>query len=260
MAAQKKGRPSNRELIKRGELIVSKSCKVCQSPVRDEITQCLLRGISGTKIIEKYGHHFDPPLTPTNLHSHKQHMNPEAVVTEDRKRAIAASTQYDEATKQLFQQKYDETFDKSKAADDLYKKRLENLFHIQKEIESLNAEETINGGFLPDHHITLRRKLIQDLEVAYKGFNQDLIKHIALDADLYVKQVNIQFINTVHRAFLTFTNKFIDVLVKEIPDAATRERVKEHLGELLDNEIAPILDPDKAVDTDYEVMDDGSEI
>lgn len=250
-----KGRPSNKKLVRDGKLIVSKSCKVCQSPVREEITQCLLRGIAGSKIIAEYGHHFNPPLTPTNLHSHKQHINPEIAVKEDRKKAIATSMEYDPTTKELYQHKYDESFDKAKASDDLYRKRLDNLFYLQKEIENLNKTERENGE-LTAVDANLRRKMIQDLEFAYKGFNQDLIKHIALDADLYVKQVNIQFIKMIQRAFIIFTRKFMDVLVKEIEDPVIRERLKEQLGDLLDTEVSPVLDPNKAIGADYEVIED----
>lgn len=251
---KRRGRPSNKELVKEGKLIVSKTCKICQSPVKNEITQCILRGISSSKIIAEYGHHFDPSLTPTNIHSHKQHINPEVAVIEDRKKALMASTDYDDTTKELFNQKYNEEFDKAKTADALYKKRLDNLFQLQREIEALNTLEK-EEGILSDTDMNIRRKLIQDLEIAYKGFNQDLIKHIALDADLYVKQVNVQFVKLIQRAFTAFIQKYMDVLVKEIEDPITRERLKEQLGDLLDTEIAPVLDPSKVVDANYEVID-----
>jgi len=251
----KRGRPSNKDLVRNGKLIVSKTCKICQSPVRNEITQCILRGISSSKIIAEFGHHFNPPLTPTNIHSHKQHVNPEIAVTEDRKKALAAVTDYDATTKALYQHKYAEEFNKAKAADDLYRKRLDNLFYLQREIETLNKLEEENGT-LTESESSLRRKMIHDLEFAYKGFNADLIKHIALDADLYVKQVNIQFIKTVQAAFLGFTRKFMDVLVKEIEDPVIRERLKEQLGDLLDAEVSPVLDPNKIVNAEYEVIDD----
>ncbi len=253
----KRGRPSNKELAKDGKLVVSKTCKICQSPVRNEITQCILRGISSSKIIAEYGHHFNPPLTPVNIHSHKQHVNPETAVVEDRKNALALTptTEYDETTQALYMQKYNEEFDKAKTADDLYRKRLDNLFYLQREIETLNKLEELNGK-LTESEANLRRKMIHDLEFAYRGFNNDLIKHIALDADLYVKQVNIQFIKIVQRAFLTFTRKFIDVLVKEIEDPVIRERLKEQLGDLLDTEVSPVLDPEKIVKAEYEVVDE----
>ncbi len=98
----------------------------------------------------------------------------------------------------------------------------------------------------------MRRKLISDLEIAYRGFQQDLVKHIQLDADLYVQQVSIQYIESLKKAFLSFTSKFMDVMVKEINDDVTRERVKEQLGDLLDAEIAPVLDPNKAIDANFE--------
>jgi len=44
-------------------------------------------------------------------------------------------------------------------------------------------------------------------------------------------------------------------MVKEINDDVTRERVKEQLGDLLDAEISPILDPKKAVDANFEEID-----
>lgn len=251
---KKRGRPSNKELIQRGEMVVSQTCKVCQSPVRDEITQCLLRGIAYKNIIKEYGKYFNNPLTPTNLNSHKQHINPEIAATEDRKRALAATTEYDKTTKELYEHRYNEEFDKIKATDALYKKRLTNLFHLQREIETLNQVEE-QEGTLTDSEANTRRELIQNLEMAYKGFNQDLLKHIALDADLYVKQVNVQFVKMVQRAFIAFTQRYMDVLVKEIEDPATRERLKEQLGDLLDTEVAPVLDPNNAIETDFEAIE-----
>ena len=48
----------------------------------------------------------------------------------------------------------------------------------------------------------------------------------------------------------------MDVMVKEINDNVTRERVKEQLGDLLDAEISPLLEPAKAIDADFTVEDD----
>jgi len=254
--AKKIGRPKNSDLLAGGSLIVSKTCKICKSPVRDEITQAILNKIPSSKIIAEFGSYFDPPLTPTNVHSHKQHISPEAAVKEDRKKALAivSESDYDPVTKQLYKEKYDETFDKMAAADTLYKQRLMNLFHLQNEIERYNAQEKIDG-VLNDTDLAVRRKLIADLEIAYRGFNQDLLKHIQLDSDLYVKQVSIQYIKSLKSAFLSFTAKFMDVMVKEINDNVTRERVKEQLGDLLDAEISPLLEPNKAIDADFTTED-----
>ena len=253
--SKRRGRPSNEDLIRDGKLIVSKKCKICQSNVRDEITQYIITNIPSSKIITDFGQHFNPPLTPTNIHSHKQHINPDIAVAEDRKRALTANVTYSETTKQLYKHRYDEEFNKAKASEALYKQRLTNLLHLQREIEKLNLIEEDDNKLTPMDN-ALRIKLVGKLEEAYKGFNQDLMKHIALDADLYVKQVNIQYIKLVQRAYLAFTQKYMDILIKEIEDPVTRERLKEHLGDLLDAEVAPILDPNKAIEAEYvEVKD-----
>ena len=140
------------------------------------------------------------------------------------------------------------------AADVLYKQRLANLFQLQHEIEELNTNAKA-ADFISESDKGLRRKLVTDLEVAYRGFNQDLIKHIQLDSDLYTKQVSIQYIETVQNSFLMFTQKLMDVVVKEITDDLTRERLVEQLGDLLQSEIAPVLDPNKAIDAEIEIID-----
>ena len=249
---KKVGRPKNADLIANGSLVISKTCKICCSECRDDITQAILNKVPSSQIIEKFGSYFEKPLTPTNIHSHKQHISPEAAVKADREKALAVVSDYNPVTKELYKKKYNETFDKMEAADTLYKQRLRNLFHLQSEIERYNAREELDDGVLDIADQAVRRKLISDLEVAYRGFQQDLLKHIQLDADLYVKQVSIQYIESLKRAFFSFTAKFMDVMVKEINDDTTRERVKEQLGELLDTEIAPILDPNKAIDADFE--------
>lgn len=251
---KKVGRPSNKSLIRDGKMIKSKTCKICRSTACNDITQAILKKMPSSQIISNWGHLFDPPLTPTNIHSHKQHISPEAAVKAGRDTALAAipENDYNEVTKQLYKDKFDESFDKMDAADTLYKQRLQNLFHIQAEIERYNKQESMDGGILDDTDLAVRRKLISDLEIAYRGFQQDLVKHIQLDADLYVKQVSIQYIEHLKRAFFSFTTKFMDVMVKEINDDVTRERIKEQLGDLLDSEIAPVLDPNKAIDADFE--------
>jgi len=251
---KKVGRPSNKSLMRDGKMVKSKTCKICQSTACDDITQAILKKMPSSQIIANWGHLFDPPLTPTNIHSHKQHISPEAAVKAGRDVALAtiSDDEYNGVTKQLYKEKFDEEFDKMSAADMLYKQRLRNLFHLQSEIERYNKQEIMNGGILDDTDLAVRRKLISDLEVAYRGFQQDLLKHIQLDADLYVKQVSIQYIEHLKCAFLSFTSKFMDVMVKEINDDVTRERVKEQLGDLLDTEIAPVLDPNRAVDADFE--------
>ena len=254
---KKVGRPSNKDLVADGKMVVSKTCKVCQSTARDDITQAIFKKMPSSQIIANWGHLFDPPLTPTNIHSHKQHISPEAAIKAGRDNALAtvSDDEYSVVTKQLYREKFDEDFDKMSAADTLYKQRLRNLFHLQSEIERYNKEEAVNNGILDDTDLAIRRKLISDLEIAYRGFQQDLLKHIQLDADLYVKQVSIQYIESLKRAFLSFTSKFMDVMVKEINDDLTRERVKEQLGDLLDTEISPLLEPAKAIDADFIVED-----
>jgi len=251
--AAKLGRPSNEKLLAEGKIPVSKTCKICNSGACDEITQMILDRATGRQIIEKFGHLFgDAGLTPTNIHSHKQHINVNAAVKADRAKAIQADTTYSETTKQLFQHRYDKDFDKMQAADTLYKQRLANLFQLQQEIEDLNNKEKVQGVPLSDIDQGLRRKVIQDLETAYKGFNQDLLRHIQLDADLYTKQVSLQYIELVKNSILRFTQKFMDVLVKEVADDATRIRVTEQLGDILDEQLAPTLDPNKIVDAEFE--------
>ncbi len=250
------GRPSNAELIASGKIPVSKVCKICQSGARDEITQMILNRATGRDIIDKFGHLFDTPLSPTNINSHKHHMDVNIAVKADREKAVAAVVEYNDTTKQLYQHKYDKAFDKAAAADVMYKQRLANLLFLQHEVEQLNAQETMQGGILSDADQGLRRKVIQDLEVAYRGFNQDLIKHIQLDADLYTKQLSVQYVNMIKNSVLRFTQKFMDVLVKEIPDDVTRVRVTEQLGDILDAELSPNLDPNKAIDVTDAVIED----
>lgn len=251
------GRPSNASLIAEGKIPVSKACKICQSGARDEITQMILDRATGREIITKFGHLFaESSLSPTNIHSHKQHMDVNIAVKADREKAIAAVVEYNAETKQLYQHRYDEHFDKAAAADVMYKQRLANLLRLQHEVEQLNAQEVLLGGVLSDSDQGLRRKVIQDLEVAYRGFNQDLIKHIQLDSDLYTKQLSVQYINMIKNSVLRFTQKFMDVLVKEISDDVTRVRVTEQLGDILDEELQPNLDPSKAIEADVvEVKD-----
>lgn len=258
MSNKKVGRPSNVELMKDGKMIKSKTCKICGSTACNDITQAILKKMPSSAIIKNWGHLFDPPLTPTNIHSHKQHISPEAAVKAGRETALATIPEngYNEITKQLYREKFDEDFDKMSAADILYRQRLRNLFHLQSEIERYNKQEAADGGILDDTDLAVRRKLISDLEIAYRGFQQDLLKHIQLDADLYVKQISVQYIESLKRAFLSFTSKFMDVMVKEINDDVTRERVKEQLGDLLDAEISPLLEPAKAIDAEFEVIKD----
>ena len=256
---RKVGRPLNKDLVADGKMVVSKTCKICKSTARNDITQAILKKMPSSQIIANWGHLFDPPLTPTNIHSHKQHISQEAAVKAGRDTALATipEGEYNEVTKRLYKEKFDEDFDKMSAADTLYRQRLRNLLHIQNEIERYNKQEAMDGGILDDTDLAVRRKLISDLEIAYRGFQQDLLKHIQLDADLYVKQVSIQYIGSLKSAFLQFTAKFMDVMVKEISDSITRERVKEQLGDLLDSEIAPLLEPSKAIDAEYEVVKNG---
>lgn len=249
------GRPTNASLIADGIVPVSKRCKICQSGAKDEITQMMLNRATSRQIIEKFGHLFNPILTPTNIHSHKQHVNPEIAVQEDRRKAISIDVHYNEQTKALYKHRYDEAFDKEKASDALYKQRLENLLRLQHEVELLNETEKEalkEGKLLCDADQGLRRKVIQDLEVAYRGFNQDLLKHIQLDADLYTKQVSIQYMNMMKNTYLQFTQKLMDVLVKEIDDKLIRERLVEQVGDLLEGEVAPKLDPNKIAEADFE--------
>ena len=255
MPGSKVGRPTNEQLLAEGKIPVSKMCKICQSGAKDEITQMILNRSTGRQIMEKFGHLFSKGLTPTNIHSHKQHINVEVAVREDRKVMIKSVVEYNDTTKKLFQHRYDKHFDKMAAADVLYKQRLDNLLRLQHEVLQLNQLEEDNAGVLTDMDLGLRRKIIQDLEVAYRGFNQDLIKHIQLDSDLYTKQLSVQFVKRIELSILTFTQKFMDVIVKEINDDVIRERITEQLGDLLDAEIAPNLDPEKAIDTDVEIIE-----
>jgi uncharacterized FlaG/YvyC family protein len=132
----------------------------------------------------------------------------------------------------------------------LYSQRLENLLHIQREIDSYNQQEQLAP--LSAHDIASRRTLIQDLEVAYRGFNQDLLKHIQLEADIFTKQISLQYVAEIKSTFLEFTKKFIDIIVREIPDQQLRTRIVENLTDLLDTIVAPKLDPRAAINADYE--------
>ena len=104
--------------------------------------------------------------------------------------------------------------------------------------------------------VSSRRNLIQDLELAYRGFQQDLIKHIQVDVDILTSQLSLKFVESVFNAYLQFTQKFMDVMVKEIDDKLTRERVKEQLIELLESVVKPHLDPEKTLDAKYEIVNE----
>ena len=252
--SKKRGRPSNESKLETGGMIVSKTCKICQSSVRDEITQAILQKQSSTVIIEKYNSLFDGTLTATNIHSHKKHISPEVAVKADRAQTLAAVTEYNPTTKALFQHQYDKAFDKQKAADEMYKQRLANLFQLQHEIEQHNAAEAERP--LTAMEAGIRRDLIRELELSYRGFQQDLIKHIQVDADILTSQMSLKFVESVFQAYLQFTQRFMDVMVKEIDDKLTRERVKEQLIELLESVVKPHLDPEKTLDAKYEIVND----
>ena len=74
------GRPTNASLIAQGGPIKAKMCKICNSGACDEITQLILNRATSRTIIDKFGHQFQQELTPTNIHSHKQHINVDEAV------------------------------------------------------------------------------------------------------------------------------------------------------------------------------------
>ena len=248
------GRPSNKQLLEEGRLGASKTCKICQSSVRDEITQAILEGETGRSIIDKYGFAFlDAPLTDTNIFSHKQHVDPVALAKIDRAKTLAQVTDYSDTTKALFDQRYSGELNKLKAADALYKQRLTNLFRLQHEIEVWNATEDERP--LDANEIATRRQLIKDLEESYRGFNQDLLKHMQIDQKQAEQDVSLAFLKRLQSVYLEFIHRFMDVIVKEIEDTTERQRVIEQLGDIMDATVAPMLDPQKAIPSSFDVVE-----
>lgn len=232
------------------------TCKICQSPYANEITKALLEGVSGEEIRREFNqldYFKDKPLNPTNIHSHKKHMNPEALAETDYKVIVQREMTHDPELAALFQQKYDEKFDRLKALDELYKQRLLNLGVLQYELEQLKS--------IPSDQVTGADKariqeLTLSLDSALDSVGNVILKHIRTDQGPAPKNINIMYINHVKGGVEKFIEAFMDVLVTEVSDPVTQMRVKEKLIEKLDETMAPVLDVKKLTEAEYEVVED----
>lgn len=236
-----------------GLLRVSKKCKICQSPHRSEITMALLGGMTYREIIEKWGGEFTPPLSPTNVYSHKRHCDPKKVAKIDVNKRSLSLKDYPPAVVELYQQKYDEALNKFKTVSLLYDARLKNLWELlaaKKHLEGKKDDEGIIGY----------NKGMKDLTTAIdeimRGLTKDLLTHIKIETQGSPQiNVNVAFVQNFKVGVEKFIEDFVDVLIQEIEDPLTRERIKERFVEKLDERISPLLDSSKMVVVDAKIID-----
>jgi len=259
------GRPSNEDQKAKGKLATVKSCKICNSPFKNEITAELLsKTMSGEKIREKYNreeYFKTAPLNATNIHSHKKHSSPEMLAEIDfNKKAsqdlvtgkVKDVTEYSPLVQSLYAQNYDATIDKLSVVDNLFKQRLNNLWEVQRELEDLKtkraAGELINPAVIYE--------LVISLESALDSLSSSMTKQMKVEQGPAQKSVNIIFIDNVKSHVEKFIKAFVDVLVEEIVDPIIRSRVKDKFIEKLDQNIAPVLDPTKMIEGKITVVED----
>jgi hypothetical protein len=235
-----------------GLLRVSKRCKICQSPHISEITEALLNGMTYSKIVEKWGSTFTPPLNIVNIHSHKQHCNPSRVAKIDATQREFSLVGLEPSVVALYQQKYDETLNKIKTVNLLYDARLRNLWELlatKKNLEKIPASE----------RSSLDNKTLKELTVSIdeimKGLTKNLLDHVKIDQGPGVVNVNVMMIQTFKSGIEKFIEDFVDVLVQEISDPLVRDRIKERFVEKLDERISPMLDPTKMITVDAKIVD-----
>ena len=77
--------------------------------------------------------------------------------------------------------------------------------------------------------VVSRKELIIDLDLAYRGFTQDLLKHIQVDSAVLAQHANIRLVNDVRNAITQFIHSFMDVVVKEITDPITGLKMKKKI-------------------------------
>lgn len=235
-----------------GLLRISKKCKICQSPHREEITKALLNGMTYREIIKTWGDKFTSTLNPVNINSHRKHCDPKAVAKIDANKRELSLTDFSPAVVQLFQQKYDEALNKFKTVNLLYDARLRNLWEL------LSMKKHIEEVKIVDRTDAEKRQL-KDLTTAIdeimKGLTKDLLNHIKIEQGPGVVQVNVAMVTNFKKGIEEFIDDFMDVLVEEIDDPLTREKIKERFVEKLDTRISPLLDPSKMVTVDAKIID-----
>lgn len=249
------GRPSNDDLKSRGILRTSSKCKICQSPHKDEITRLMLEGsLNGEQIRKRFNemeHFKTKPLNPTNINSHKKHCDPTALAKVDHQNKLRKRAKFDPVTEQLYQHKYDKAFDKLNAVDAMYKQRLLNLGEVQLELESLKETPMENRTPIEDAKI---RELTLQVDDILHSVTADMLRHTKVEEGSG-KQINIIFINNVRLGVEKFIKAFVDVMVDEIDDSVTRERLKEKFIEQLDQNVSPTLD-DKIIEAEFEIINE----
>jgi len=239
-----------------GLLRVSKVCKICKSQYRNEITAALLSGMTYREIIEKWGDKFTK-LNPVNINSHRKHCDPRMVAKIDANKRELSLVDFSPAVMKLYQQKYDETLNKVRTVNLLYDARLRNLWELlsaKKHIEEIKVAD--RTGF--------DKKQLQDLTTAIdeimKGLTKDLLNHIKIETQGPSQiNVNVAFVQNFKDSMEKFIEDFVDVLVQEIEDPLTRDRVRERFVEKLDERISPMLDPKKAIIVDAKIVDSENE-
>jgi len=247
------GRPSNEDLKTKGLLRTSPKCKICQSPYKDEITRLILEGeISGEEIRRRFNeleYFKNNPLNPTNINSHKKHCDPETLAKVDHQNKLRKRAKFDPVVKKLYQQKYDNTFNKLEAVEAMYKQRLLNLGEVQLELESLKA---VPGEQRSNTDNARIRALTLELDDVLHNITADMLKHVKVEEGSS-KHINVIFINNVKSGVEKFIKAFVDVLVNEIDDSIVRERIKNKFIEKLDQNVAPVLE-EKAIEAEFEIV------
>ena len=238
-----------------GLLRVSKKCKICQSPYRDEITAALLNGMTYREIIEKWGDKI-PKLNPVNINSHRKHCDPKAVAKIDANKRELSLVDFSPAIVQLYQQKYDEALNKFKTINLLYDARLRNLWELLSAKKNLESKPK-------DEKMLFYNKELKELTTAIdeimKGLTKDLLTHVKIETQGPPQiNVNVAFVQNFKEGIKEFIGDFVDVLVEEIDDPLIRERIKERFIERLEGRISPLLDT-KAIVVDAKVIDEEEE-
>lgn len=236
-----------------GLLRISKKCKICQSLYRDEITAALLNGMIYREIIETWGGDKIEKLSPVNINSHRKHCDPKAVAKIDANKRELSLADLPPSVVQLYQQKYDEALNKFKTVNLLYDARLRNLWELlsmKKHIENTKV------GDRADADKRQLKDLTTSIDEIMKGLTKDLLNHIKIETQgSGVVHVNVAMVQNFKTGITEFIEDFMDVLVEEIDDPLTREKIKERFVEKLDTRISPLLDPSKMVTVDAKIID-----
>ena len=237
-----------------GLLRISKKCKICKSQYRNEITMDLLGGMTYHGIIAKWKDKIY--LNPVNINSHRKHCDPRMVAKIDANKRELSLVDFSPAVMKLYQQKYDETLNKVKTVNLLYDARLRNLWELlsaKKHIEDKKKEEKTELDKLDLHKLTVA------IDEIMKGLTKDLLTHIKIEQGPGVTNVNILMVQNFRDGIEKFIEDFVDVLVQEIEDPLTRDRVRERFVEKLDERISPLLDPKMMVTADAKIVDNENE-